>query len=143
MAADAPTLGTDVSVVVAFSWIMLWAILFVAIGINHFLARQSDSAQLFLGAGVLAGFSASLRFLSARPQSRTALVCNLAMVGAVLVLTAIASRKPELLTLRWTTAGHSNFLLFLKWGWIAAIWLTIVIATIAAEVEHVLCRFAR
>jgi hypothetical protein len=122
---------------------MVWAAAFVALGVNHVVARQPDGPRLFLVAGVLTAFLASLWFVSSQPRSTVALASNVIIVGALVLAAVLVCRSPALMTVRWSARNQSNHLLFASWVWIAVIWLSIVTAGAVAELHHVFHSRAR
>ena len=132
----------DLGVMAAMTWLMVWAIGFFAIGINHSLARRPDSGRLFLVAAVLAAFLGSVWFVSSQRRSSFALASNVIMVGAILLAAVVVSRNPALMALYWSRGQH-NLFLFASWVWVAVIWLSIICAAAVAEVHHVVGSRAR
>jgi hypothetical protein len=112
---------------------------FVGLGFNHMIPGQTDSGWLFLIAIVLALFLASLWLVALRPDSRGALVMNVAAVVALLGVATLAWMRPALTSVHWSSADRMrNSVLLFERIWIGILWLTILGAAAVAEVHHVI-----
>jgi hypothetical protein len=140
---NTPSPEIHLGIAAAIGWVALWALVLVAIGVNHLATQRPGGGTLLLAAGVVAAFLGSLWSASSQPRSGVAVALNVLMMGALILSAVLLSRRPALFTLHWSTSDGHNIALVVSWLWIALLWLSVLGAGAVAEVHHVLHSRAR
>lgn len=138
---NTPHPEVHLGIIAATLWVALWAIVLVAVGVNHLAARQPGGGTLFLAAGLVAAFLGSVWLASSR--SGAAIAVNVLLAGALVVSAVLLSRRPALFALHWSTDDNHNVALLMSWLWVALLWFSVLCAAAVAEVHHVVHSRAR